>query len=65
VNAKRVAELLRELADELDEPADAERPKPPVKAKPRARPFPAPLNPVSDTDKMRAQQMLRRRGMSG
>lgn len=65
MNWTRVAELLRQIADELDG-EQIEQPKPIVKAKPRsrARTYPAPLNPVSETDKMRARQMLRRRGIT-
>lgn len=67
VNVARVAELLRELADELEsEPAvDAEAPAKKLARPRQARPFPRPLNDVCETDKMKAQQMLRRRGMSG
>lgn len=68
MNTARIAELLRELADALEEaPAqnDVEEVRKPklAKARQRARPFPAPLNPVSDIDRARAVQMLRRRGI--
>jgi hypothetical protein len=62
MNTARIAELLRQLADELDGDTDVE-PRPPAKARPRPRAFPAPLNPVSETDRMAAQRMLRRRGI--
>lgn len=68
MNAARVADLLRQLADELegkDEVSGESRPSPPLKRRPQARPFPRPLNEVSETDRMRARQMLRRRGISG
>lgn len=79
MNAARLAALYRDraraaraLADvderiaeafEGQEPAnDAEPQKSSPRPKRERRP-PAPLHPVSDTDRMRATRMLRRRGM--
>lgn len=63
MNPRRVATLLRELADALEEDEPANDREQPAKPLPRERSFPAPLREVSDTDKMRARKMLRRRGI--
>ncbi len=64
MNARRVAELLRELADELDEPASETPPVEDERPRRRVRSHPAPLHPPNDLDVERARKMLRRRGMS-
>lgn len=66
--ARALADVDERIADALEgeEPAnDAEPQKAPAapKSKPKERRPPAPLHPVSDTDRIRARQMLRRRGM--
>jgi hypothetical protein len=71
MNSRRVAALLRELADELEDdcvaavPSDVPPPVPPKRPK-RIRSFPRPLHPdrePSELDQMRATKMARRRGL--
>ncbi len=64
VNGVKVAELLRLLADAIEEdtPANDTVRKPRIR-KTRGREYPAPLREVSETDRMRAAKMLRRRGI--
>ena len=52
-----------EVGHERDEASNENASPAPRRRVPR--PFPQPLNPVSDTDRMRARQMLRRRGIVG
>lgn len=63
MNAPRIAELLRELADAFDdveaEPVEKAR----HRARPRARSFPAPLGKPTDIDMARADRELKRRGI--
>lgn len=63
MNLRRIAALLRELADEIDPGEPKTSKATPVKKPPRPRRFPPPLNPVSEEDVERARKMLRRRGM--
>jgi hypothetical protein len=74
MNPARVAELLREqariateLAEEFESTIHGDAPPPPKsRPKRRAPAFPAPVGDVSrisDTDRARAQQQLRRRGI--
>jgi hypothetical protein len=66
MNVARVAELLRALADELESDGEPHAEPRPVLEPPRravARTFPRPLQEVSETDRMRAMKMLRKRGM--
>jgi len=67
MNPVRIAALLRELADALEEGVaanDATPPTRPAKAKRPPRPFPAPLQAPNELDMMKAKQMLRRRGIT-
>lgn len=64
----KMHEALDEFFDALEgheEAANDERPTAPSPRRKVPRPYPQPLNPVSDTDRMRARQMLRRRGIVG
>lgn len=64
MNPRRIAALLRELADELDSgatpapPANDERPR-----RKRQRPIVVPPQDVSDVDVQRAVDAARRRGI--
>lgn len=64
MNVNRVAALLRELADAIEE-KDEEAPSVTRKPRPRKQDltYPAPTGPVSDIDRQRARRMLRRRGI--
>ena len=72
MNARRVAEILRERARldielaEAIEDGDTEAPTSPQapKRRSRARAFPAPLGKPSDTDRAAARRTLQRRGIS-
>lgn len=66
MNRARVAALLRELADEIDEEAVAspKQSRTVKKAKPRSHPLPAEPTTPTDLDMMRAKNMLRRRGIT-
>ena len=57
----RVIALLREIIAELE--ADDEPRPAPTKRRARGLSYPEPLKPPSDTDRMRARKMLRRRGI--
>jgi hypothetical protein len=56
MNGKRVAELLRELADAIEEDA-------PPSARPSAPDKPAKTRPLTDIDRARARKALRRLGV--
>ncbi len=58
----KMHEAIDELFDALEERSTSD-PSELKKAKPRARKLPAPLHPVSDIDRMKAEQMLRRQGI--
>lgn len=62
----KMHEALDELFDALEgDDAATDPPSPTERKRKRAvRSFPRPLSPVSETDRMRARQMLRRRGIS-
>jgi hypothetical protein len=62
VNRRRVAALLRELADELEQEDD---PRPATTAKkPRHIPSPEPTIPIDDVARARARKLLRRAGVA-
>lgn len=64
MNAPRIAALLRELADAIEEeaPANDATPAAPKLKAARRREYPAPLHSPSETDRARARGMLKRRG---
>jgi hypothetical protein len=69
MNAARVADLLRQLADAIDAdaPATPAPAPPPAPRQRRPRVHPGPVNPdraPTDIDAARAARMLRRRGIA-
>lgn len=62
MNLRRIAALLRELADEID-PGEPKTKATPVKKPPRPRRFPPPRGIAKEEDVERARKMLRRHGM--